>query len=1399
MITSLKSWKTLSLLFFALFIISLAITGSAFAKETERFTESYYATTTNANCSDYYKLTNLKIDIQPRLINSVNGTVANFSGSIKNTNNYPIVNGKFYVKIIKENPSKNNPSGGAIEVVDAYIVKENINIKPQGEIDVDFTWKIPAFAMSGNYKVLTYFISSDKFNIAGLSFTDNVAGDITSFKIKGEVGGGVFFKRDGVKIENTNYIPGSVSIQKADAPIHINIPVTNTTKEKQTVKVEVSIYKLDSQSKENKLDTIENILIVDAGKTAYIPVVLKDTGSSMYFVESIVKYKDIKSIMGIRIARDGVLMPKINFATILNYPINSGKNTLFSCFQNISNTSTSTDGQMKMEVLTEDDELIASYEYDGKLENKSQGIVQEFNSNKIHRDFKIHVYMMSAGKIVDEIYSTYKCEAIDPGNCSTLAGILSDNWMKITFGILIIIVLLVLIFVIYKIFKNRKMKNRTITFVIAIAFLFSFNMVFAQSGSGSSSGGDIPGGGGVPLEECFVVMGSAPVEYPSCPTTIGCTPNKITVKVSGQRMNQVGFATSPHNGKLKILNKTETFVDVEVPRVTGESLAGPFKINLSDKLYLPKCVGQAGVRFVCLKPILLSAQPPIVKPGDTVTLTVLHPENVAAVKLENSKINNFTVTPKTDNTGEITFVVPRMAEGWKDVSIQSRCWDKGWETINDAIFVDRNRGKKPVGVQFGGGFADSYNSYSPYLNTPTDGLHFWYSPNNNIIDEDGNWDFAMNEAYANINYESNVTDAFGIVVDDNQNVPVGKKIKFNFYSPTSNSNIYWSEMDYYSNSIFGDWVTDATYPSGQVCTNDNYVKTKQYTNSSTYQYFGNVRTYTPLSVSPPSNQLTFSDQALNSNDMSDSDYPEWGMAPVSDTDSENWYCESENICTPVTTGMKRAVMYTAPTYGYLYYGWQTTDDYINNVCRTNSEPLNEKVSMYVNNLNETNSPQADNIGQPSFLIDSIRTLAFNSNTGSVVGCDNSFPFYNKDTNKCYPDIYSYNDSHHIDETLSSNPADVSLADYYNPFKLRFREYIYTININATSNLNNITPSAPIVDGPVDVFIGEENSYTAVSEISTVASKNNSSFVASVINGIKKVFAEEESPKVEYLFDFDGDDNVDYVNNPPASYGEIITATKAWATAGNYTLKVAARDVTSQNTSEWTIFNVSVTERPENNYAKPANVNGESCVPNSGTQQLKITWDSVVGATQYRVYKNSNLIGDNITSTSYIADYSSGSTYYVVAMGPKYADDPLSELKSSPQSDGINSGNMTTGGTFCQAPPGNTPINTGIKFYPTGWADQDGKCNFYGLIANTIIDATGKNYTVNTVNSCSVNSQSVNLPPGIPTEFNKRFGIGKRTLTCTISYEEMEGEEPVTKFLNIGMNSECSKAPSTIER
>ena len=156
------------------------------------------------SCFDYYHFGSVQVDINPTVSSAVSGTPITFTGVIKNANTYPIVDGEVYIKIFHQRGDGSKDSNGP-DVVEQYYALEGISIPAGGSKPVDITWNIPAYAASGSYKVATFFTVSRKFNLLGLTFTDDVVGNTATFRVSGEQSGAVGFKKDAVTAGGEQY------------------------------------------------------------------------------------------------------------------------------------------------------------------------------------------------------------------------------------------------------------------------------------------------------------------------------------------------------------------------------------------------------------------------------------------------------------------------------------------------------------------------------------------------------------------------------------------------------------------------------------------------------------------------------------------------------------------------------------------------------------------------------------------------------------------------------------------------------------------------------------------------------------------------------------------------------------------------------------------------------------------------------------------------------------------------------------------------------------------------------------------------------------------------------------------------------------------------------------------
>src|SRR3989338_69173 len=129
------------------------------------------------NCFDYYTFGSVQVNVTANVTSAVSGIPVTFSGTISNNNPYPIVDGALFVKIFRftDDASEQNVNGP--DVVDQFFVREGIALPPHSEFPIAFSWDIPSYAMTGEYRLATFFPTAKNFNLLGLFFSDDVVGN----------------------------------------------------------------------------------------------------------------------------------------------------------------------------------------------------------------------------------------------------------------------------------------------------------------------------------------------------------------------------------------------------------------------------------------------------------------------------------------------------------------------------------------------------------------------------------------------------------------------------------------------------------------------------------------------------------------------------------------------------------------------------------------------------------------------------------------------------------------------------------------------------------------------------------------------------------------------------------------------------------------------------------------------------------------------------------------------------------------------------------------------------------------------------------------------------------------------------------------------------------------------
>lgn len=369
------------------------------------------------SCFDYYTFGSVQAQLTAETASTVSGTPISFSGFIVNSNPYPVLDGNLFVKVFKSRGDTNDGNGP--DVVDEFFAAHNVVIPAHGKVPVSFSWKVPAYAQSGEYRIATFFTTSRKFNLLGLSFTDDVVGNTVSFSVLGEQKTGVSFKKDGASVNGEPYFFAAFPPRaNATDPVPVKATLKNTTASAERVRVQWSVYQWDAQLRENVVHEFSEDITVPARGVAYSTVSVTNTEYPVYLARAEMKWKDTKSVIGVRFVREGIDRTRINFPGVLSYPLVAGQeNTLFSCLHNSGSSALVPGGALELTLSDMTGEPIHTYTYTGDVSGAMMGVADTFVPEKSYDRFMLDARLYQDGEFVDEAHLVYDCDKIAPGSC----------------------------------------------------------------------------------------------------------------------------------------------------------------------------------------------------------------------------------------------------------------------------------------------------------------------------------------------------------------------------------------------------------------------------------------------------------------------------------------------------------------------------------------------------------------------------------------------------------------------------------------------------------------------------------------------------------------------------------------------------------------------------------------------------------------------------------------------------------------------------------------------------------------------------------------------------------------------------------------------------------------------
>ncbi|MCD5381202.1 MAG: hypothetical protein LR008_01350 [Candidatus Pacebacteria bacterium] len=375
-----------------------------------------------ANCFDYYTFGSVDAQLFSSSDRLVSGSNAVFTANLTNNNPYPVVDAGIYIKIFKQQP-EGKSSIQMNPLVDQFQAVSGISMRVSETVTRDFSRMLPAGLPSGDYQAVAYVAVSDRYNLLGLPFTDDIIGGTFNFTVLGESDEMVAWNREQVFVNNEQYYFAAYTPKVSPTdPINISSPLHNPTESPVDAEVTWSVYRWDQQRVEQLLSTETKIVSIAAGDTVYVPYTISDTDYAVYVLVGEAVVNGVKSIIDVRVTREGIPTTRINYPGVTNFPLVAGEeNTIFSCMHIAGTPDIVDGGSLVLTLADTNGKEIFQHTYTGPITGAMMATAETFVPNATYQDFSLTASLYQDDVLVDEAYLIYDCKTLTGGECSILA------------------------------------------------------------------------------------------------------------------------------------------------------------------------------------------------------------------------------------------------------------------------------------------------------------------------------------------------------------------------------------------------------------------------------------------------------------------------------------------------------------------------------------------------------------------------------------------------------------------------------------------------------------------------------------------------------------------------------------------------------------------------------------------------------------------------------------------------------------------------------------------------------------------------------------------------------------------------------------------------------------------
>ena len=380
-----------------------------------------------AQCFDYYTFGSLKVDMTSDRGSYETADPVILRGQVSNDNPYPLTGVDILARIVKDIPNANNQAD--IQTIDEMVVAENLTFKAGQTKDIDASYMLSSQAPQGEYRVFFYVTQKQRFNLSGLSFTDDVIASSLGFQVTGAVGEGIYLDQTRTKVGGQEHINmGFVTQHSSDTPVEVEIPLINTSSETKTINVSYSVYKWDSLQEENLLEKREEEVQLAGNSEQVLSRTIEDASYPVYYLKieasegGRTEPMRNRTISNIRLAFQDQSETRLNFVGLSKYTPGQAA-TVVTCFHN---TNEGVDSDITIQTRMSNDKGFDALvsEFQGDVPSAISAISSNIPARQISNNVTLTSSILdSQGRVIDTVSIDYKCNDIDPSLCQSEGGI----------------------------------------------------------------------------------------------------------------------------------------------------------------------------------------------------------------------------------------------------------------------------------------------------------------------------------------------------------------------------------------------------------------------------------------------------------------------------------------------------------------------------------------------------------------------------------------------------------------------------------------------------------------------------------------------------------------------------------------------------------------------------------------------------------------------------------------------------------------------------------------------------------------------------------------------------------------------------------------------------------------